>query len=752
MADNQNEEEVIIIEDDNSSSTKTEEEVNSEGEKKDKKLYFLLGLIFLILLLLMVVLILAIKKKRESRAEESLFSKTKIEKLKESLSKKSVSEKSIDMLIKKANILYLKGRREEALKLLNKLSLYSEALSNYNLGVLKIKEKRYREAINYFNLAIKDRDNRSISALNAAYCSLKLNDKKLFEYYSGLAEVYLPDIIESKSYPFYYALTHYYLGREFEALSALQKSTTYQTETKKLKSAIYNLYDDPYNLLDNEKDPFILGISYARIGEYQLAKTELEKVVKSKPLKAGVALALVELKLREYKNASKNLEIAKREGKVVYPITLFIKPEIFDLEEAQRKFKTNFLNKEDIYQLFFYYAPYKVFNINETMSYLKKGSLGLGLDNLEEAKSYLKKSSTISKLNIKMSKGIGLALNNHILKANKLFQKLVKNYPYHSILHYDLALTYAELKNFPKAYYHFLRAYHLDSSNYLAGVFALMAGKISHYKTDMIKRGVIDILNSENPDSKIYEAMISFIDDNYSDCLSFLESDYKKTPLNIAFAVGVSKVLNDENLFFEASTMLHSKLPKDIVSNLIYFYATHSKDDMKKFAFQFQPFLANGLKSWKLSSFFYGPLFGSELFLEFAKISGQLPKIKSLLEKKLLESDDTIPILQNLAFVDLYTKHFEESYTIFNDLIDNRGVDDYKTLFYGAVASILAGHHSNAVALLALSKRKNRNEFEARYGLGLLYHEIENLRGATIQYSKIPTGFESEFFDFKLKE
>jgi hypothetical protein len=68
------------------------------------------------------------------------------------------------------------------------------------------------------------------------------------------------------------------------------------------------------------------------------------------------------------------------------------------------------------------------------------------------------------------------------------------------------------------------------------------------------------------------------------------------------------------------------------------------------------------------------------------------------------------------------------------------------------VVSVLANHHANGVALLALSKRKNKNAFEARYGLGLLYHEAKNLRGATIQYSKIPNGFESEFFDFNIDE
>jgi Flp pilus assembly protein TadD len=744
MADNQNEEEVVIVEEE-SKKESTPEESQDSSKQKNKLFLILIALLIGVIILLLVLLLVVVIKKKEKKENIP----NEIEKITKKLQKKTnIPQKNINQLIKKANILYAKGKKLEALKLLNKLSIYSESLSNYNLGVIKIKEKKYKEAINYFNKAIANMDNRCISALNAAYCSLKLKDKKRFKYYTHLAELYLSDITNSKSYPFYYALTHYYLGREFEALAGLSKSTTYKKETKELKTAIYNLYDDPYNTIDNTKDPFILGISYARIGEYNLAKIELNKVVNGYPLKAGVALGLVELKLQEYKSAANHLEEAKKQDKIVYPIRVYIKDEIFDIPKAQETFKNNFLNKKQIFNMLFYYAPYKVFDIAQTIKYLKKGSYGLGVDNLEQASTYLSKSSTISKLNIKMSKGIKYALSKHILKANKIFQKLVKKHKYHSILHYDLALTYAQLKNYPKAYYHFLRAYHLDSNNYLAGIFAIICGDIGGYKTDMLRRNINDTIDFNNPKNKFFSSLLSFIDDNYSDALSFVESDYKKTNLNIAFSIGVAKILENKELFLNQATMLKEKIPKDIIANLIYFYATHNTDNMKQFAFDFQPIFLEGLKNWDLNSFYYGPLFSSEIYTEFAKISGQLPKLKSLLEKKLLESNDVIPILQNLAFVDLYTKHFEESYAIFNDLIDNKKVDDYKTLFYGAVASILANHHANAVALLALSKRKNKNAFESRYGLGLLYHEAKNLRGATIQYSKIPNGFESKFFDF----
>jgi len=173
---------------------------------------------------------------------------------------------------------------------------------------------------------------------------------------------------------------------------------------------------------------------------------------------------------------------------------------------------------------------------------------------------------------------------------------------------------------------------------------------------------------------------------------------------------------------------------------------------MKKFALDFQQVFLSSLNNWNLNSVYYGPLIASEMYIKFVKLSGQLAKLKDKLQNQILSTDnDLIPLLKNLAFVELFSGNFEESYALFNDLIDNKYQDDSKTLFYGAVASIAAHHHANAIALLALAKAKNKKNYEARYGLGLLYHEAKNLRGATIQYSKIPTGFNSEFFDFEVK-
>ena len=78
-------------------------------------------------------------------------------------------------------------------------------------------------------------------------------------------------------------------------------------------------------------------------------------------------------------------------------------------------------------------------------------------------------------------------------------------------------------------------------------------------------------------------------------------------------------------------------------------------------------------------------------------------------------------------------------------------VQDSYTLFLGAVASTAASHHENAIALLELSKLKNGSFYESRYALALLYMEIKNNEGASIQLSKIEKdGFTSDYFDFSI--
>ncbi|MEO1923086.1 MAG: tetratricopeptide repeat protein, partial [Nautiliaceae bacterium] len=387
------EENVIVI----------EEDEEKEKKKKNKLIYLIIILLLVVIILLLVLAaVVIVKKKKEKEAANISPEITKITK---KLEKKRIIQKDeIKQLIKRATILYEKGEKLKALQILNKLSSYSEALSYYNLGVIKLEEKDYKTALEYFQKAIKNKDNRALSAINATYAALMLKNKKLFNYYRNLAYTFLPEISKLKSYPYYYAVTMYYMGYELEAIPALKKDTQYKNKAEELLSAIYEYYQDFTDAQALEENSFYKGISLARIGDYSLARTYLSN--SNSPV-ARFALALVDLKLSFFKEASQIIK--KFDGNNIYPINLYLKPSLFDTKTAQKYFEKTFLkSKEDFYDLFFYYAPYKVFNMNQTISYLKKGIAGIPIGSIEESQTYLSKSATYSELNLQISNALKL--------------------------------------------------------------------------------------------------------------------------------------------------------------------------------------------------------------------------------------------------------------------------------------------------------------------------------------------------------
>ena len=712
--------------------------IEEEKEKKNnKKIYIIIILLLLLVILLLILLLVVVKKKQSEKQKTNL----NINKLVKKLEKKSIPKDELKILIKKATILYNSGKKEEALKLIEKISNFSKALSLYNLGVIKLKEKNYKEALKYFQKAIQNRDSRALSAINATYAALMLKNKKLFDYYKNLAYLYLPELAKNKNYPYYYALVMYYNGYEYDALSALNKKTDY--DDSKLKAAIYEYLHDPFNAQNYEKNPLFKGLELAQIGEYSIAKNYLENT--SSP-QGQFALALVDLKLHLYKEAASILQKYKNQN--IYPITVYLKSSLFDVKTAQKEFQKNFLTKKtNYYDLFFYYAPYKVLNLNQTIEFLQKGIAGIPLGAIEESNTALSKSAFYSTLNLQITKAIRLALNGHIYLANKKFQKIYKQRKNSYIVNYNLGLTYAQLGNYKKAYFHLLKAYHLNPNDLISGILALFAGEKINIQNPYIVASIKDDLTDK---TKLQSAMLAIYNNNTVKMAAFLENakDSNK-PLYIVTILTINALFN-KDYSYEA-TKLKNIFDKDLISRLLYFYAQNKHLPIEKIAQKYQSYFFSLIPY--LNEFYYGAVISRDWFFDFARISGMMQRVKLLLEKKAKsESFDLIPILKRYAFALFYTKNFEESYTIYNDLINNKHINDSRTLYYAATAAIGANHHSNAVALLELAKLKNPNNFEARYSLGLLWQEANNLNAASIQYNKIPNGFESAFFDFNIKK
>jgi tetratricopeptide (TPR) repeat protein len=743
-------------------------DLDDELEKKKKKKLLIYGFAVFLATLLIVILIFIFSLQNSQEAQVLDVNTTELaNKINEKSRPEQFTQSKLENMIKKANVLYERGNKNEALKIYERIATFNEAISHYNIGVAQMKDKNFQEALESFKKAIDNQEQRCVSAINAAVCALELKNNPLFEYYIDLAYTYLPMENSSPLYSYYVGLINYYKNYNYEALSAFSHTSSefYKEMQNYLSSKIFTSMDindlavnklEQNNLVD---DSLTLGLLYARLGEFNIALNHLVKATQNtnEPLKTRVALALVQNKLGYLEQSGELLkELYTQYGEKateVYPIKVTLKDTLFDVDKAQTQFNNElFFNDERTYGLLFYFAPFKVFDAEQTINYIRKGSMNVFIDEIGPALSYLKKSSTISKVNISISQGIKKALEYHTAKANKIFKNMIETYPKHSILHYNLALTYAQMSNFTEAYKHFKKSYHLDNTNYLAGAFAILCGKLIN---DDVKRLTEDVKESINADTTLQESnlflsLIHLSENNQLSLTRWMEDEKKPTPLHIVFDTIIAQKTFNEKIYRQKATILQSILPRDIMANIIDFNVKYNKNDIKEYAKAIQ------IEFKKLdldySAFYYGPRIAQEQYVKFLQIGGLLhQERKKILKDVELERDDIPAIMQTLAYLSIYTNDFEEAYTLYNQLIDQYKEDDSKTVFLAAVASIGANHPENAVALLELSKLIDTTNNESRYGLGLLYHQEKNFDGAVIQYLKIgDSNFKSQYFGFKI--
>ena len=760
-------EEIIIIEDNDAAEIDHDQNDNNidfdeDAEKKKKILIF--GSIAIALVLIIVITMLILFK--SSSSEEAVSFDYIEDKLDKKIPPQVVPSK-LENMIAKANYLYSSGSKNEALYLYEQIAQYSEAISLYNLGVAQLKNEQYAVALETFKKAIGNDEKRCVSAINAAVCALHLKDYKSFNYYIDLAHAYLPKEIDSPLYSYYYTLISYYNQNYIEAMSSLKNTTSseYPDVQKNLNTKINALYGNNYNAIESmeklldDGDDFSIALLYARIGDFTLAINHLqEAIIKNiQPVRAQLALGLINLKAgriiagaKEIKNVT---DMFPEEVYKYYPIKVILKDSIFDSKKAQKSHRRMVEeSKSLLYQKLFYFSPYKVYNANHTISYIRKGAANIYIDNIASAKEYLRKSASSSSVNYGITKAIKKALSFKIREANEDLQKLVKIQPKHSILHYNLALTYAQMGNIQAANKHFLRSYHLNSKNYLSGVYSVMTGELINKDVLKLKSILKDSISSEDEsESKdLYKTLLYMQENNYISAIDWLDNDYKQRPLYLSMDILIASKLNRMKIAQKSATKLTILLPHDILPHIMYIDSYFSDYSTTKYSAE----VIKYLKKQKLDfqDLYYGPYLSRYLYIKEKLITGQLYFLRQQLKEALVSTSSyTQEIISGLAMASLYDKQYEEAYTLYNTLIDDEKVRDAYTLFLGAVASTAAGHHENAIALLELSKMKDSDFHGSRYALGLLYLEIKNNEGAAIQFAYIDDdGFSSDYFDFEI--
>ncbi|WP_297985647.1 GTP pyrophosphokinase [uncultured Campylobacter sp.] len=750
--------------------TKEETPQESEGVKSKfkltKKLLILIGASILIFILLITALIVAFSGSDEPESQVIELEEPKL------ITPPTITQKfqssKIDSMLIKANKLYESGNKAEALKIYENIAVYNESLSNYNLGVSKMNQGLFKDAINSFKDAIANNENIAVSAINLAVCALEINDEKLFEYYIDLANAFINRDSDVNLYEFYNALVNYYRGYYIEALHTLDLSNSkyYTSQKEYLRSKILSyLHEDKEAIkaikaVEDYDISLPLGLLHARLGEYKEAKKYLNRALvdeKNAP-STYLAISLIDLKTGEFGSAAKTLKMLNDFNSTfvrdTYPIKTVLNPELFDINLAQNNYDlTKFFDQNSLYQILFYFTPYKAFDPKQTIEYIRKGGLSLFVDESGIADEYLETSGIVSKANVMLSKAIFKALNNKLREANSDFLEITKLYPNHSIVQFNLALTFAQLGDFAQAYKHFVTSYHLDPSNYIAGAYAIMAAKMIGRDAKRLTKEVMDTMDADTnlDQDNIYKAMIQLTQGNQGALNDWLDKNHNESVLNIVFNIICAYITDRNDIVILATDELNQKLPNDVLTNIIYSVTRFDVKNIKNYAKDIQvKFLTTKLDKGTL---YGGATIIKAEYIKLLQIAGLLNiERESIIKDLKISSDNTKDILHTLAYLSLFTGHYEEAYTIYNELVNTEKEDDANTLFLASVASIGANHPDSAIGYLELAKLTNPTYSEARLALGFLYQEVGNIDAAITQYSGLgDSKYQSQFFTFRLE-
>jgi tetratricopeptide repeat protein len=731
-------------------------------KKSKKKLFIIIGAAVLLLVILAILLVILLKKEKKEQVDTTSIVKN----IENNYQTQNFGASKIDEMINKANQLYERGNKFEALKIYENVAVYNQSLSNYNLGVSQMKQEKCDEAIVSFNKAITDRENTAVSAINAAVCSLELNNTKNFNYYIGLADSFLQYESNSPLYSYYYALINYYKGNYYEALQALSHPSTddYKGEYAYLSAKILSLLGDDETAISKLegqkafKADFTLAQLYARLGKYDKARDYLAKASKNTPNPDLIKMteALIDLKTGYYGDAAifikdvydYNATLPNK----IYKIKTILKPDLFDISLAQIHFSDDmFFDRTRRYETLFYFAPYKVFDAKQSIDYIRKGGVSVFLDDTSAANDYLSQSAAASKVNAKLSEAIAKALDYRLKEANKDFEELAKAYPNHSILQYNLALSYAQLGNFSLAAKHFIASYHQDVNNHLAGIFGAICMDINrNLNPKLIEEIGENLENDKNlKPINLYASLLSLINGNQSAMIRWLEEPKEQTTLNLAFDIIISKITNNDELMSKKADELIKILPNDIICNILNFISKNKEQNIKEYAKAIQIYF-NG-KQLDSNAFYHGADIIKKQYIKLLQISGLLTRERDRLRAELKSTPKNINLIQTLAYVDIFTNDFEESYKLYNQAIDEFKVNDAGTLFLASVAATGAEKIANAIALLELTKLGDASAIENRAALGFMYQQIDNIKAALIQYNKLGNvEYENEFYDFEI--
>ena len=687
---------------------------------------------------------------------------------------KASDKNELQEMMKKASLLYSTGHIAEALDIYRNIAVFSQSFASFNLGVAKLAEKNYKDSIEAFNNAIRAGDNTAAAAINAAVGAYKMGEANLYDYYVSLAKGRLVEWYDKPLYSYLYSLVNYYDGKYFNTFSSLKNKTSdfYPSKNAQLLAQIYLTFNDDHNALKtliddkNTDNRFEMGLLYARLGEYDLAIEQLESYMRDYDLehKQGLmAQGLIEIKRGDFIRVASIYEklLEKHEAseiQKIYPIKIKIHDSFFNVDLLQNKLWTTSSLKSRAmdYKILFYFAPFRVFDIDRTLSLIEEGGLKLKMNNVEEASSTFARTAMLGRINAEITTSLKHLLSHNITNALNVMKDAAKAYPNHQVLQYNLGLIYAQTNDFANARRHFLKAFHLDNNDILSAIFALMCTQLTFGDANRITTNITANFETTTFQSATQEGFIrslyGFVTGNVVDDLPWFDEDSLKNPMMCALRAIYSTQLNDKATLTAAFGDLVSASGSDMVAVILAQIANHFGENMKSFSISMFDFFKDNITNQaNLYVVYSGPVLARQLYTLMAFLVGANSYVDELLNHQLQnEQGDVSGIYEALALNAIYLGEFEKAFSYYNTIIDDYKTATSETYFLAGVAAVGAGHFDNAVALIQLSELESRVNLEARFALGLLHQTMGNFKLAALHFSQIGDRFHSAFFDFDI--
>ena len=125
-------------------------DAQEEAKKSKKKLFIFGGAAGAFVIILAIVLFFVFRGEKKPPIDEKQIVKD----IEEHYESQKFGSSKIDDMIAKANLLYEKGNKFEALKIYENIAVYNQSLSNYNLGVSQMRQGKFEDALESFKKAI----------------------------------------------------------------------------------------------------------------------------------------------------------------------------------------------------------------------------------------------------------------------------------------------------------------------------------------------------------------------------------------------------------------------------------------------------------------------------------------------------------------------------------------------------------------------------------------------------------------------